>query len=378
VRLIQFVLLAAGLCGFSAASSAHAPTGLLSVDHYLLVKSTAPAMAGQDALIYVREVAAPNTVLRGNLAKDQVVLFVHGAGTPAAVGFDVPYKDYSWMAYLARAGYDVFAMDQTGYGRSTRPTVMNNPCNFLRAQQAQFVPGQIAAPCEPTHAGPITTMGSDWDEIGAVVDHLRALRQVERVALVAWSQGGPRAGGYAARNPGKVSRLVVLAPAYNRDSPTEAPGTFPAGNGAMTSQSRGDFVANWERQVGCADQYESATSATVWRDMLASDPVGATWGTGVRRAPQVPTWGFNKAVVATMQTPFLMIAGVHDKQVLPERVRMLYDDLGVKQKVFIDLACSSHNAMWEKNHLLLFKVTLDWLREGKVDGQTEGIVKLGY
>jgi hypothetical protein len=62
-----------------------------------------------------------------------------------------------------------------------------------------------------------------------------------------------------------------------------------------------------------------------------------------------------------MQTPFLMVTGVHDKQVAPERVRDLYADLGSKQKVLIDLACSSHNAMWEMNHLLLFQVSLEWL-----------------
>ena len=39
-------------------------------------------------------------------------------GTPAEVAFDVPERDYSWMAYLANAGFDVFAMDTTGYGRS--------------------------------------------------------------------------------------------------------------------------------------------------------------------------------------------------------------------------------------------------------------------
>jgi hypothetical protein len=27
-----------------------------------------------------------------------IVLFVHGAGTPGAVGFDVAHQDYSWMA----------------------------------------------------------------------------------------------------------------------------------------------------------------------------------------------------------------------------------------------------------------------------------------
>ena len=221
-------------------------------------------------------------------------------------------------------------------------------------------------------------MGSDWNDIGTVVDHLRALRGVDKVSLVAWSQGGPRAGGYTARNPDKVARLVVLAHAYNRAGALEAPNPLPTGNSPMNVQSRADFTANWDRQVGCPDQYEPATSDAVWTDMLASDPVGATWGTGVRRAPQVPTWGFNQTVVAKMQTPFLMVTGVHDKQVPPERVRELYADLGSKQKVFIDLACSSHNAMWETNHLLMFRASLEWLRDGKVNGMSEGELKFGY
>ena len=71
-------------------------------------------------------------------------------------------------------------------------------------------------------------------------------------------------------------------------------------------------------------------------------------------------------------------AGVHDGQVPPERVRQLYADHGAKEKVFIDLGCSSHNAMWEKNHLILFRATLEWLTAGSVNGQKEGMLKLGY
>src|ERR1041384_5835394 len=108
---------------------------LLSLDHYVRVHSTAPVMDGRDAEIYVREVVQPRTVLRGGPAADRVVLFVHGAGTPAEVAFDVPYQDYSWMAYLAQAGFDVFSMDMTGYGRSSRPTPMNDPCNLTAEQQ---------------------------------------------------------------------------------------------------------------------------------------------------------------------------------------------------------------------------------------------------
>jgi pimeloyl-ACP methyl ester carboxylesterase len=362
----------------ACASTGDDSSRTVSVDHYVRVKSTAPAIAGQDAQIHVREVALAGAASRSGAAGLGVVLFVHGAGTPAEVTFDVPYKDYSWMAYLARAGFDVFSMNMTGYGRSTRPPAMSDPCNFLKDQQAQFVPRQIPAPCAPSHPAPISTMGSDWNDIGAVVDYLRALRRVDKVSLVGWSQGGPRTGGYALRNPEKVARLVVLAPAYVRTGPSALPNPPFPNEGSMTAQSRADFVANWDRQVGCADQYEPGASAAVWADMLASDPVGAKWGTGVRRAPRVPTWGFNQAAVAKIQTPFLMVAGVHDKQVAPERVRQLYADLGSKEKVFIDLACSSHNAMWEKNRLLLFKASLEWLRDGKVNGISAGELKLGY
>ena len=83
-------------------------------------------------------------------------------------------------------------------------------------------------------------------------------------------------------------------------------------------------------------------------------------------------------MVAATQTPTLMVTGEHDKQVLPPRVRDLYADLGSKSKVLVDLACTSHNAMWEKNHLLLFKASLEWLTKGTVNGTEQGIVRLGY
>jgi hypothetical protein len=112
--------------------------------------------------------------------------------------------------------------------------------------------------------------------------------------------------------------------------------------------------------------------------MIESDPVGATWGPGVRRAPQTSTWGWNQAIVSKESVPTLMVSGVYDKQVNPERVRELYADLAATQKVFVDLACSSHNAMWEKNHNLLFRASLEWLTAGSVNGMKEGMLKLGY
>ena len=123
------------------------------------------------------------------------MLFVHGAGTPAEVAFDVPQHDYSWMAYLAHAGFDVFSMDTTGYGRSTRPAAMNDPCNLAKERQGAFVPSLIPAPCAPSYPHALTTIASDWNDIDAVVDYIRALR---------------------ARREGQPDRVVARRPARRR------------------------------------------------------------------------------------------------------------------------------------------------------------------
>jgi pimeloyl-ACP methyl ester carboxylesterase len=342
--------------------------GLQTSEHWVSVASTAPSMKGESAQLYMREAAT------GGGGRLPVVVFIHGAGTPAEVSFDSRMDDYSWMRQVARAGFDVFSVSLTGYGRSTRPVPMADPCNIAKAQQSGYVP----SPCGPTSRTPLTTMSSDWNDIGAVVDYVRRLRGVDRVSLVGWSQGGPRITGYAALQPAKVDRIVVLAPAYGRDGMAEEPNPLPAMNdGTMSVQSRKDFIANWDRQVGCPGQYDAFAASALFDEMLESDPVGAKWGTGVRRAPMVPTWGFNKAAVAKVKTPYLMITGEHDKQVPPQRVHELFEDLGSDNKVLIDLGCSSHNAMWEKNRKLLFDATVQWLRDGRLNGLSSGIVRMG-
>jgi len=358
--------------------SAHliAQTGeVATIDHYVRVKSIVPAMDGQFAQLYVRERVRPGMLLRSAALDNRVVLFIHGAGTPAEVAFDVPYGDYSWMAYLAAAGFDVFSMDVSGYGRSTRPAPMNDPCNLAEERRAEYARGT----CAPSYPHALTTIASDWDDINAVVDYLRRERGVQKVSLVGWSQGGPRIGGYAVRYPEKVERIVVLAPAYSRDGIPAAPATLPEmKDGVMTVQSRKDFITNWDRQVGCPAQYDPAAASRIFDEMLESDPVGATWGAGVRRAPMVPTWGFDKSAVAKMKTPFLMVAGEHDKQIVPQRVRQLYEDLGSADKVLLEMACSSHNAMWETHRAKLFDATVQWLKNGKLNGNSRGIERIGY
>lgn len=370
-RVARFKLLALLALGAVPARAEDAAK-ILAIDHSIDVRSSVPAIAGQTVRLYLRERVSATTQQRD--AGDKVVLFVHGAGTPAEVAFDVPFQDYSWMAFLAAAGYDVFAVDMTGYGRSTRPAAMNDRANLSAEQRKAFEVPEVR---EKSYPGAMTTLASDWDDISAAVAFIRKLRSVERVALFGWSLGGPRAGGWAAQHPGEVSKLVLLSSAYSRTARVEAP-SLPVPGTVFNTQSRAEFFANWDRQTPSPDQYDPQAAQSVWSEMLLSDPVGATWGPGVRRAPQVTTWGWGPVLAKKLTMPTLLVSPEHDVQVIPDRVRELHADLVSSQKVIVDLARSSHNALWERNHLLLFRASLEWLEHGTVNGQSNGTVRLGY
>jgi pimeloyl-ACP methyl ester carboxylesterase len=254
---------------------------------------------------------------------------------------------------------------------------MDDPCNLPEPAQRELGIGVARTPCSPSHVGAATTIESDWADIDRAVDYIRELRGVDRVHLLGWSLGGPRAGGYAARYPGKVGRLVLLAPAYSRDSASEAPDT-PDQRPAMTSQSRTEFMAGWDGPDSCSNQRDLAIDDIVFSEMLKSDPVGASWGSGIRRAPNVVVWGWDQAVVGRSTTPLLAVAAEYDVSVAPERVRELYADYGADQKVLINLGCASHRAMWETVHTELFEASLEWLRAGTVNGESAGTIRMGY
>ncbi|MES2605892.1 MAG: alpha/beta fold hydrolase [Pseudomonadota bacterium] len=356
---------AALLLLLGAAAQAQPAATLQRNEHQVSATSTAPGMNGAEASLYVREVSAATPT------EAVPVLFVHGAGTPAEVAFDVPVAGYSWMAYLAERGFATYATDMTGYGRSTRPSQMADRCNLSEEQQKQ----EFGDACAATFASALTTMASDWNDIDAVVDYLRAKHGVDKVNLVGWSQGGPRTAGYASVHPDKVAGIVILAPAYNRQAAATA-ADAPIAGVAITKQSKTDFMNQWNGQTGCVDQYDPAVAAAVWSEMLASDPVGAKWGTGVRRAPRVPTFGWTSKELAATQTPIMMVAGLTDGQVNPERVREMYADLGARNKVLIELECASHNAMWERGAETLFDASYQWLHDNHYEGVTTGTFTL--
>ena len=73
---------------------------------------------GADTQIFVRN-KRPEGVQ--NFKSDRIAIMMHGATYPGTA-FDLPVGGKSWMDYMAARGFDVYALDLPGYGRSTRPS----------------------------------------------------------------------------------------------------------------------------------------------------------------------------------------------------------------------------------------------------------------
>lgn len=350
-------------------------SGVGTIDHFVPHISTALANLGEPVELFVRErvqVDDERENNEGHHRRRPVVLMVHGATTPVVPVFDLRFGNYSWMGFLAEAGFDVFAVDLQGYGLSPRP-LMDDPCNTQPSQQPLLIPYPLSEPCVPPYPFKMAIQ-SDWDEIDTVVDYLRNLRGVEKVNLVGWSRGGPRTGGYAARHPEKVDKLFLYSPAmYHRSGPSVPP-PLPEPGFLMQLGKISNSFATWDGEVGCENQFSPDIRGPLRSTILQFDPLGSTWGDGeLWRAPlQNTLWGWNAEFAQLIGAPTLIIRGEFDMTAPEPLQRDLFEDLGTDHKVFVKVACASHQLVWENQHMILLRASEEWLREGTFAEQPSG------
>jgi pimeloyl-ACP methyl ester carboxylesterase len=343
---------------------------LVTIDRLVDHVSTVPAIAGQTSQLFVRE-KIRQAVLDEPSADRAVILMVHGGYWPGTLAFDFAHKDYSWMASLAGAGFDVFALDMTGYGYSSRP-LMNDPRNLGVEDQAQLVPDTLPEAAGSAHPFNLVTSDSETDDIDRVVEFIRELRGVERVHLIGWSGGGIRTGTYTVRHSEKVARLVIFASSnFAADNPGAPPADLPGPGVAMTIQTRavGEGV-RWMPNVRCPGQLEDGMMDLIWPASMETDAVGAGWGPGCLRAPGRTYWGWNAANAATLETPTLVIVGEYDR--LYESNVELFGYLGAPNKAFLGIECASHFMAWEMQRHALHRASSEWLAAGTLTGKSTG------
>jgi pimeloyl-ACP methyl ester carboxylesterase len=361
--------LLAGIAALTFASLALASEpSVTSSDLFVPYTSKLPANAGQIVGLHVRHISQTPAPAR-------VVLFVHGGTVPAVPAFGLRYKDYDWLSFMARNGYDVFAMDMTGYGSSPRPR-MDDPCNVSEKQRLILKDNPLKQDCSAHFSSELTTNSNEWAEIDAVVDYLLKMTGVSKLDIVGWSAGGVRVGGYISLHPEKIARAVLYAP-----SPPTPGLRVPdqPGSGVPTAlQTRPDFEkVRWDPDLRCEGQLEPGLRDELWKQIMQWDSVGRSWGTpdeGVMRGPTITGYGWPDEMASKISVPTMVIYGEFD---IPDKRKRTYDLIaGTADKLSVRVACASHFMLWEKQHRILQQASFDWLTKGAVSGNSKGEISV--
>jgi pimeloyl-ACP methyl ester carboxylesterase len=340
-----------------------------TIDRFVTHVSTVPANLGQTVGLHLREKVAAAVAAS---ARPPVVLFIHGGFSPSNVAYDLEYpqgaNDYSFMRVLARAGYDVFAMTHTAYGSSPKP-MMDDPTNVDPVHQHHLIPHVLKEVTKPRYPFKLVSSGTEHDEVEAIVRFIRELRQVDKINLIGWSTGTPRAGGFAATHPEQVDKLVLYGPApyFPGDAP---PNPFPESGAPMILQSWDMLMERrWANDCRSEGQVEHpAIREFMWQALMQEDGLGAHWtadGRGIMRAPNRMNYGW-RANIGRIQAPTLFLLGEFDNYAnrFPT-----WGGLKMDNRAFIKVGCASHFMQYERVRFVLHRATLEWLKSATVEGQ---------
>jgi pimeloyl-ACP methyl ester carboxylesterase len=303
------------------------------------IRSDAP-----DISLYLRN-KRPAGAPMGDSAKP--VLIVHGATYPAHTAFDLALDGLSWMDYLAARGYDVYAVDIRGYGRSTRPPEMHDAAGAN---------------------APIVTTEVALRDVAAAVRFILERRGGERLSLLGWSWGTTLVAGFAAAWPEQVDKLVLYAPVWLIDPPRDV-GKL----GAYREVSQAAAKARWLRDVPAGVELIPPGWFEAWADATwATDPHAATSNPPMLRAPNGVLQDLRDFWMAGRPTydpgkitaPTLLVVGEWDVDTPPARARQLFGLLNhAKYKRLIEIGQATHTVIMEKHRLQLFREVQNFLDE---------------
>jgi pimeloyl-ACP methyl ester carboxylesterase len=301
---------------------------------------------GSGIEIYVRA-KRPEGVTQ--FAPDRIAVMMHGATYPSDP-FDLRLGGKSWMDYLAERGFDVYAFDLPGYGRSTRPALMDQPA----ADSPPYMRNSDAV-----------------EALRSVVEYVSKRRGVDLVNLIGWSSGTAIIASYAAENATKVERLVLYAPLWLRTN-TQWPATADGKLAAYRVVSR--EAAEKGRRRGLApekaEELLPKASFDAWADaVFATDPKGE--GKTLRAPNGVlldgrEYWRAGKPIFdpSKIAAPTLIVVGELDQDTPPEMAHALYPLLvNAKWRRLTLLSDGTHGVLLEKHRMLLFRTVQQFLEE---------------
>ena len=335
----------------------YAADGIVRNDYYANHKSIEP-FYGQykldpNVVIHVREVVLAGGERFAPLY-GKVLLLLHGDPSPGNIAFDLDYANCSMMRYLAREGWDTFAMDYEGYGFSTRPPLMDMPSAFPEAKA-------------PIHSD-VTV-----NNVERVVDFISNLRGVKKVHILGYSLGASReAPIYTINNQDRVVKLVLWAPGYMNLGFNEENRKWADLMDTKTRVLTTRFSLERFFRFGSNNEIIIPGAFEAFRDaMLASDPKSGELGGSVRspagRAVDLlrtkPEFDASK-----IKVPTLVIRGALDTFSTQADSQLLTNELGSEVKRYVEIPNASHFIHYEKANIQLFKAVKDFL-EAKIEAK---------
>lgn len=274
---------------------------------------------------------------------ERTVLFLHGATFPGSASFDLSLDGGSWMDDLAKRGYDVYALDLRGYGKSTRPAEMDQP-----------------AEANPPLAGGATALA----DVSKAVDFILSRRSLDRLVLVGWSWGASLAGAYANEAGQRVEKLVLYSPQWPRED--AAPAEALAKLGAWREVPLAQVKERWIRDVPAKEREDLVSKATMnaWTAALGGGavlkvPNGAVADTLRSWAEKKPLWQPGRVSV-----PTLVVQGEWDVENPPEMGLSVFANLtGAPVRRYVLVGEGTHTLLLEKNRHQLYRAVRAFLEE---------------
>lgn len=313
-----------------------------------------PAAGGSSLTVFVRNKYATASTSSSSAAPssgvgvaNRTVLLIAGATYPTSTSLDLALDGVSFADYLALSGYDVWLLDQRGYGRSDRPVEMSMPA----ADNA-----------------PICNTSTVAGDVGAVVDFIMAQRGISSVALLGWSWGTSIMALYASTHASLVNKLVLYAPQWVRP-PVAAP------VGAYRTVTQVAAMARWLNGVpsyAVAGLIPGDWAAVWWNATVALDPVGASAVPPVVRAPNGIVqdnhdyWGAGIPLYdpAALTMPVLLAHAEWDADLPSWMTAGIWANLTrCANKRWVELAQGTHTVVMEKNRLQLMRAVVAFLDE---------------